>query len=100
MACSDLAGKRLFKNSKFTILENGVDIKKYKYNNDIAKELKNKLNIPAKAKVIGHVGRFDKVKNHKFIVDIFNEYIQENKNTYLLLVGSGPEMEAIKETVK
>ncbi|NMG08833.1 glycosyltransferase family 1 protein [Brasilonema sp. UFV-L1] len=46
--------------------------------------------IPADAFVIGHVGRFVKVKNHTFILDIAAEVAQREPKMRLLLVGDGP----------
>ena len=48
--------------------------------------------------VIGHVGRFCNQKNHKFLIDIFNNYLKTN-NGYLMLVGEGELREEIEEYV-
>lgn len=50
--------------------------------------------------VIGHVGRFVKQKNHRFLIDIFNEIYKQNNNSVLLLAGQGPLMEEIEIKVK
>ena len=50
--------------------------------------------------VIGHVGRFVEQKNHRFLIDIFNEIHKKNNNSILLLAGQGPLMEDIKNKVK
>ena len=49
--------------------------------------------------VIGHIGRFNKQKNHEFIIDIFNELHKLNSNSRLVLVGTGELEEKIKEKV-
>ena len=68
--------------------------------NKIREEKRKELNIKKDTFVIGHIGRFMPVKNHEFIIDVFNEIHKENKNTLLLLVGQGPLMDEIKEKVK
>ena len=50
--------------------------------------------------VIGHVGRFVEQKNHRFLIDIFNEIHKQNSNSILLLAGQGPLMEKIKSKVE
>ncbi|MEI3219552.1 MAG: glycosyltransferase [Lachnoclostridium sp.] len=39
--------------------------------------------------VLGHVGAFYAVKNHDFIIDVFNELYRNNRNYVLWLVGDG-----------
>lgn len=38
---------------------------------------------------MGHVGSFLPVKNHAFIVDVYNELLKQAPNTRLLLIGTG-----------
>ena len=40
-------------------------------------------------KVIGHVGRFNANKNHKFLVEVFNKIVEKELNAKLLLIGDG-----------
>jgi glycosyltransferase involved in cell wall biosynthesis len=40
--------------------------------------------------VIGHVGRFDPLKNHAFLVKAAAEVVQRRPDSRLLLVGDGP----------
>jgi len=94
-ACSESAGKYLFKNKKFEVIPNAINTKKFMFNKERRKEYREKLGINEKRFVIGHVGRFNVQKNHKFIIEIFNEYLKKNKRTVLLLIGDG---ELIEET--
>ena len=48
---------------------------------------------------VGHVGRFNKQKNHTFLIDIFNEAYKENDKLRLVMVGIGPLMNKIKKKV-
>jgi glycosyltransferase involved in cell wall biosynthesis len=52
--------------------------------------LKELLGLPLDRMVIGHVGRFDPVKNHRFVVSVFAEILRLGVNAQLLLVGTGP----------
>lgn len=99
-ACGQDAGKWLFNNHKFTIIPNGRDIKKYEFNPNNRINYRNKLNIPSNALVVGHVGRFNIQKNHEYLIRIFEELFKNNKNCYLVLVGTGNTAEKIKNQVK
>jgi glycosyltransferase EpsF len=104
-ACSELAARWLFGNKAFEegkviIIANAIDLEKFKHNNKIGTKIKKDLNIDSSKKIIGHVGRFVKQKNHEFLIEIFKEINIENKNTALLLIGEGPLKNKIKEKVK
>lgn len=100
IAVSKLAGEWIFgKKSNFEILNNGIEIEKFAFNSLVRKEKKNMLKLGDKF-IIGHIGAFLPVKNHKFVVKVFNKIHQKNTNTLLLLVGTGPELDNIKKLVK
>ena len=103
--CSELAGRWLFGNKEYDkgnvyLLNNAIDIDKFKYNEKIRKEVRTELGIKDDTLVIGHIGRFVEQKNHDFLIDIFKEVHDKNKNSILLLAGQGPLMEKIKNKVK
>ncbi len=99
-ACSDEAGKWMFGNKSFIKINNGIDIDKFIYNKEIRDRVRKLYNIDENTVLIGHVGRFLKVKNHSYIIDIFKEYIKQNKDSKLMLIGEGPEFNTIKKKVK
>ena len=103
-ACSKLAGIWLFgdkivRSDKFTLIKNAVDYDKFKFNKLKRNEIRKELGIQNNQVVIGHVGRFVVGKNHKFLIDIFNEYHKLNANSKLILIGTGELEEAIKHKV-
>ena len=103
--CSELAGRWLFGNKTYNqgkvyLLNNAIDVDKFKYNEKVRKAKRKELNIKDKDLVIGHIGRFVKQKNHEFLIDIFNEIHKQNKNAILLLAGDGPLKEKTKNKVK
>lgn len=93
-----LFGKRACKKSNFYILNNAIDTEIFTFNEEIRLEKRNEFEISDKF-VIGHVGRFHTQKNHGFIIDIFKEVYDENKNTVLMLVGDGDLRHLIEEKV-
>ena len=98
-ACSNSAGKWMFNTNDFKILNNAIDIDLYTYNKEKALTIKQKLGIQDKF-VVGHVGSFSPPKNHKFIIDIFNEIQKQNKNSILLLIGNGEGSSEIEKKVE
>ena len=102
--CSELAGRWLFGNKtydqgKVYLLNNAIDVDKFKYDEKIRKEKRKELNIKDNQLVIGHIGRFVQQKNHEFLIDIFNEIYKQDKNAILLLIGEGPLKEEIQNKV-
>lgn len=96
MACSIEAGKWLFgedilKSSNFHVLYNAIDLKKYSL--EYAPKVNNEV-------IFGHIGRFVEEKNHKFLIQVFKEYIKLNGNAKLLLIGKGVLESEIKQLVK
>lgn len=105
MCCSELAGRWLFGNKaydegKVYLLNNAIDLDKFRYDEKARKEKRKKLGISENTLVIGHVGRFVEQKNHEFLIDIYNEIYKEKEDSVLLLVGQGPLENKIKEKVK
>ena len=99
-ACGQDAGRWMFGKQKFTIIPNGRNLKKYEYDTKKRTEYRNKLGIPLDALVIGHVGRFNRQKNHEYLVRIFGEVYKKERNSYLVLVGAGEKMDKVKALVK
>lgn len=105
MCCSEVAGRWLFGNKEYDkgnvyVLNNAIDLDKFKYDKDVRKKLRKKLEIGDDTFVIGHVGRFVAQKNHEFLINIFSEFNKDNKNSMLILIGQGPLEKKIKAKVK
>lgn len=105
MCCSELAGRWLFGNKEYDkdnvyLLNNAIDLDKFKYNESLRKKKRKELGIKDDTLAIGHIGRFVAQKNHDYLIDIFNEIYKKNNNSILLLAGQGPLMEDVKNKVK
>lgn len=100
LACSDDAGKWLYgEEASYTIIANGIDCDRYAYNENTREEIRSILGINGRTVVLGNVARFCPVKNHAFLVDVFDEYHKTNPNSKLLLVGDGPLYPDIQKLV-
>lgn len=102
-AVSKVAGASAFGNHSVStgevkILPNAIKTEKYLFDNDVRNRTRRDLNIEGKF-VIGHIGRFQRQKNHDFIIKIFNEVHSRLPNSLLLLVGDGELKSEIEEKV-
>ena len=97
-ACSELAGNWLF-NKKYTVLNNGIDIEKFIFNNNLRDEYRKKLNLENKF-ILGHIGHFSYQKNHNYLLDVFNEVHKKNNNAHLVLVGDGKLRSEIEKKIE
>lgn len=91
-ACSKVAADWLFKgySEKAIIINNAIDVDKFIYNQEKRKKIRQELNIVNdKMMLIGHVGRFNKQKNHLFLLKIFKDLLNKKDDCMLLLIGEG-----------
>lgn len=98
-ACGKTAGNWMFETADFEVLPNAIDANEFKYDYAKRENIRKVLQI-GNAFTIGHVGRFDKVKNHSFLLAIFAEIIKVDPNAILMLVGDGDNRQMIEMIVK
>ena len=78
----------LFKVKNSLVLNNGIDFSVFE--NTLSKAVvRQREEIPEDAFVVGHVGRFNKQKNHKLLVETFYEIYKKNQKAFLLMIGNG-----------
>jgi glycosyltransferase involved in cell wall biosynthesis len=103
LGCSHTANADLFGRDWMTkpnrrLFYCGIDMKPFRESID-ALSVRTELGIPGNALVIGHVGRFQKQKNHRFVIEVFAEVVRREPQAYLLLVGEGPMRPNIEQQV-
>lgn len=103
MCCSELAGRWLFGNKEYDkgnvyLLNNAIDLDKFKFDKIMRKKLRKKYNLKDNDFVIGQVGRIMQTKNQIFTLEIFNE-ISKKMNSKLIYVGSGPMEKILKDKI-
>lgn len=99
IACSGQAAEWMYgKNKNVQIVYNGIDVEQFKYDVETRKELRARYGLDNKL-VIGHVGRLTPVKNHLFLIDVFNEILRINPNAFLVLIGDGELYDEIKARI-
>lgn len=92
-------GNKIIENHNYYLLTNAIDENKFKYDESIRKKVRKELAINHYEYLIGHIGRFMKQKNHIFLIDIFKEVVNRNKNFKLILIGDGELQSLVKNKV-
>ncbi len=98
-AAEFMFGKGCIERGEAIIIHNGVDLNIYCYSDIAREEVRKEFGGQDKI-VIGHVGRFNQQKNHRKLIEIFNNLRNENLNSVLVLVGKGELESDVREQVK
>ncbi len=103
LACSRDAAACMFgslweSDRRWQILYCGLDLRAFQEQIEPA-QIRAELGIPADAFVIGHIGRFEPQKNHRFLIEIAAEIAQQEPKMRLLLIGYGSLRPEIEELV-
>ena len=90
-------GKGSLDKGRVTILKNGIDTAAFAYSAEARTRTREALGIGEGTAVIGMVARFTRQKNHAAALKIFEAYLENRKNSVLLLVGDGHLLPRIKD---
>lgn len=90
--CSKLAARWLFpkktySNKQYFFIRNAINTHEYAFNPQKRKELRSKYGWTNNL-VLAEVGRFNKQKNHRFLLQVFKETLKIKPNAILVLVGA------------
>lgn len=96
LACNTAAGQWLFNDKKYTVINNGIFLKKYLFNTDLRKKIRKQYNIANDDILIGHIGFFNFQKNQEFLVKLLKDMDSKFK---LILIGDGSNFAEIKQQV-
>ena len=90
---------RILQTDRTRILNNGVDMSEFQKPLD-RNAKRNALNVPQDAFAIAHVGRFDPIKNHEFLVKVFQQVKKKKPEAFLLMVGRGETEEKVRNQLE
>ena len=104
-ACGLQAGKsrygaKIVNSNRFQQVPNAFEVEKFNFNREVRKVYREQLGLEAHNFTIGHIGRLDPLKNHTFILKLFNHILSLNPKARLVLVGEGEEREHIERIIK
>lgn len=97
-ACSDIAGKFMFSGLDYRLINNAIDIEKFKFSQEQRNKIRTNLKID-NCLVIGNVGRLHPSKNQLFLIEIAKELNDMSIDAKTLLIGDGELKKAIKEKI-
>lgn len=98
LSCGEEAGKWLFGDRKFFVINNGVNASKYAYNELDRIIIRNNMSWNNKI-VLGNVANFLEAKNHKFLIEVFKSLLELDEKYRLVLIGSGELLSDIQKLV-
>lgn len=89
VACGNDAGKYLYLNKDFIVLNNALNLEKFKYNEEKRQKIRMQYNISQDSILIGNIGRFTEQKNQDFLISILKELVNKNSKYKLMIIGDG-----------
>ena len=98
IACSDTAGKWIFKD--YIVLNNAIETDKYAYNRENRIKIRELLGVEEGMFLLGNVGKVNEQKNHLFLLDIFKKYKLNHPDSKLLIIGDGVMRPSLEEKIK
>jgi len=103
-ACSRSAGiarfgKKIVASPKFKIIKNAMNVETMAYSPIIREAYRSQLGLEGRF-VVGHVGRFDAMKNHDFLIRLFSLVHKRQPNAVLVLIGDGEQRSIIETLIK
>ena len=98
IGCSILASKWAYCGRNIITIPNGIEIDKFSFDEKNRKKVREALGWEDK-KIVGHIGRFNKQKNHSKLIGIFDEMHKLDEDMRLLLIGDGELYSDIKAEI-
>ena len=81
------------------LVHNAIDLKKFKYNEDIRKKYRDEFGINASTVLYGNIGRLHFQKNQIQLINIFYYINKKNPNSKLFIIGDGEDRIKILEEI-
>lgn len=98
-AAEAVYGRKWIEKGRVRTIPNAIDVERFAYNPAVREQMRAELGLTGKF-VIGHVGRFGFMKNHRYLIDVFAELCRMRDDTVLVLIGKGELEEEMQGKVK
>ena len=95
-----LYGKKKFLNNEIRIINNAIDLEKFKYNDEYRKIIRKAFHLTSREKLILNVARLSKQKNQLFLLDVMKNIVKKEKDYKLFIVGDGEDKDLLIDYVK
>lgn len=96
LAAEALFGARWRDDPRWSIVRCGLDFTPFRGPLE-PRHVRASLGIAPDALAVGHVGRFEPQKNHRFLLEAFEALARRAPQAVLVLVGTGPLLGAVQE---
>lgn len=103
-SCSEPAslsvfGKKAVEEGRVQLVPNAIVLGAFAYDPEKRRAVREELGIPEDGILIGHVGRFDAMKNQAYLAALCREVLRlhPEKKLYALFAGQGACMEEVKK---
>jgi glycosyltransferase EpsF len=97
-AAAYLFGRSSFPDGRLSIVRNGIEVHQHIVDGDRNK-LRHELGLTAATRVFGHIGRFEKPKNHAFLIRVFAEMVKSDPAAHMVLAGEGSLRKTIEADI-
>jgi 1,2-diacylglycerol 3-alpha-glucosyltransferase len=90
-------------HKEISVVPTGVDLRKFSpdlYSKEEVLNVKRQYSIKEEDKVLLYLGRVSREKNIAEIIDVIPEYTSTRTNVKFVIIGSGPEMDVLKQMVE
>jgi len=87
-----------FPKRKIQVIYNGIQFDPSSFSDH--SNIRTDLGIPVDAKILGTISRLDTIKNQTMMIEAFSDVLKLHPNTYLLIVGDGPERTKLENLTK
>lgn len=88
------------KERKILTVYNGIDINKYRLNENLRNRTRKELGFNKDSKIILAIGRIGTPKDYPTLLKSFKVVREKQKNIYLLIAGDGPKRQEIESLSK
>lgn len=91
-------GRKWIMKGRVRTIPDAIDTQRFVYNAAVRGQVREELGLTGKF-VLGHVGRFSFMKNHRYLIDIFAELCRMRDDAVLVLIGKGELEDDVREKV-
>lgn len=99
-ACSTAAGEHLFGRRGFTVVRNGVDTERFRFDAAARERVRNEIGVGPEAPLVGNIGRIAPAKNPLFQLEVFAELLELAPDARYLMVGGNEMGDAVPEKAR
>lgn len=92
LACSREAGCYLFGKYPFRVVNNGIDVERFRFRQKYRDAVREELGLKEGEVLVGNIGRIAPAKNQIFQIEIFAEYLRLEPSARYLMLGESESL--------